>query len=102
MTTSAPVFEVSPSTSGGPTQRLGVPARFVELKVTLDSATTQVAIRAPGEGLGRAEALVGKKNWAAKHYWTEGDEDEQVTIFEFDEALPAGPVTLRIPVVATE
>ncbi|HEY0707384.1 MAG TPA: hypothetical protein VGG33_11340 [Polyangia bacterium] len=102
MTTAAPVFEVGKSASSGPTERNGVPARFVELKVNLEAATTRVAIHAPGDGLGRAEALFGKNSWAAKHYWSEGDEDQQVTVFEFDEALPAGPLTLRIPVLATE
>ncbi|HEY0713053.1 MAG TPA: hypothetical protein VGF45_10290 [Polyangia bacterium] len=102
MTTSVPVFEVSSSVGGSRTERNGLPARFVELDLTLESATNRIAIRAPSDGLGRAEAQFDKHNWAAKHYWSEGADQEQVTIFEFDEALPAGRLTLRIPVVAKD
>jgi hypothetical protein len=102
MPANAPVFEVPaplrPTTDDS--QRLAT--RFVEMQVTLEAATSRVAIHAPSDGLGRAEARFGKQNWAAKHYWGEGQDQEQITVFEFDEALPAGPVTLRIPVRTTE
>lgn len=98
MTTTTPVFEVATPVSTGASD----PSRFVELQLTLEGATNRLAIRAPSGGLGRAEAVFGKKSWAAKHYWTEGDEGKEITVFEFDEALPAGPVLLRIPMLATE
>jgi hypothetical protein len=46
--------------------------------------------------------LVGGQNWAAKHQWTEGEGRDEVTVFEFDEPLPVGEVTLRIPVLTVE
>ena len=71
--------------TGGPT--------MLDMQVTLPEATNRIAIRVPSGTLGRAEALLGERSWAAKHYWTQGDE---LTIFEFDEPLPAGRVSLRV------
>jgi hypothetical protein len=70
--------------------------------LTLVEPQARVAVRAPGATLGRAEALVGegedgRQNWAAKHFWKEGPPGDQVTVFEFDQPLPAGPIVLRIP-----
>jgi hypothetical protein len=94
-----PVFDLArPPRRGSVNQ----PTDIVELQLSLEHATQRIAIRAPSNGIGRAEAVLGKKNWAAKHYWSEGEADQEITIFEFDEALPAGPVLLRIPMLATE
>ena len=53
-------------------------------------------VRLPPGQPGRAEAVFERRSWAAKHYWAD---DDGVVIYEFDEPLPAGPVTLRIPFV---
>ena len=66
---------------------------MLDVKLTLAIATTRIAIRAAQGTLGRAEALFGERSWSAKHYWPEGPD---VTVFEFDEPLPAGSVSLRI------
>ena len=39
-------------------------------------------------------AVFHERSWAAKHYWREAGD---VTTYEFDGPLPAGPVVLRIP-----
>lgn len=71
------------------------PDGTVEVELVLDSAQTLVRVHVPTGRAGRAEALLGGRNWAAKHYWT--DDDGQ-TVYQFDEPLPAGRVRLRIPV----
>ena len=70
------------------------------VRLTLARPEQRVAVRAPGGTLGRAEAVIGEPaatSWAAKHFWNEGPPGDEVTVFEFDEPLPAGPVLLRIP-----
>lgn len=62
----------------------------------LTEPQTRLRVRTPRK-LGRAEARFGKANWAAKHHWAEGDEEERVTTYEFDEAIPAGKVELVAP-----
>ena len=85
----------------------------MEVGLMLAAATSRLAIRSSGT-LGRAEAQLGERCWAAKHYWTErpraaraGDsqrddgqagDGDALTIFEFDEPLPAGPMLLRLPI----
>ena len=81
-------------TAGGVPQ--GGPSTL-ELRLTLDGTQSRVAVRAPDGTLGRAEAVMDQRSWAAKHFWTEGPPGDQVTMFEFDEPLPAGPVLLRVP-----
>jgi hypothetical protein len=74
-------------------------ARFIDVRLTLDRPTDRIAIHAPGLALGRADALLSAHRvWASKHHWTETRGDDAVTTYEFDEALPAGPCVLRIPV----
>ena len=83
-----------------PARPNGAGASTVEVRIALDSPQTRIAVRAPEGTVGRAEALLGQRIWAAKHYWIEGPQDPsgaQTTVFEFDEALPAGQVLLRIP-----
>ena len=77
----------------------GVPAgpTTLELRLTLEDPQSRVGVRAPDGTLGRAEAVLAGRSWAAKHFWTEGPPGDQVTIFEFDEPLPAGAVLLRVP-----
>jgi hypothetical protein len=58
-----------------------------ELTTELPLPTTRVQVTVRGGTLGRAEALVGKHNWAASRTVT----------FEWSELLPAGPVRLRVP-----
>jgi hypothetical protein len=73
----------------------------LELRFDLAEPQSRVAVKVAGGTrhgtLGRAEAVLGRHTWAAKHHWNEGGPDEEATIFEFDEPLPAGPVLLRIP-----
>ena len=74
----------------------------VEVPLALDSPQSRIAIRIPGGVLGRADAVWESRAdshlhiWAAKHHWTEGPRGQESTVFEFDEALPAGAVILRI------
>jgi hypothetical protein len=77
-----------------------------ELTTELPLPTTRVQVTVRGGTLGRAEALVGKHNWAAAHYWTEPGADlaedaedagSRTVTFEWSELLPAGPVRLRVP-----
>jgi hypothetical protein len=70
----------------------------LEASVNLPGPRTQLRVRLPAGQAGRAEASFGQHRWAAKHYWNEGD---GVVVYEFDEALPAGPVVLRIPLDRT-
>ncbi len=66
----------------------------LETSMTLVRAQKHLNVRLPrGQG-GRAEAVFDGGRWAAKHYWQEAP---GVMIYEFDEPLPAGPVSLRIP-----
>lgn len=101
MSNLTPVYEVNapqPAGTRGETT--------MEVGLMLAAATSRLAIRSSGT-LGRAEAQLGERCWAAKHYWTErpraarageGGEGEALTIFEFDEPLPAGPMLLRLPI----
>jgi hypothetical protein len=79
----------------------GSPARasVLEATVTLTSPQSRLRLHLPAGEAGRAEAVFGKRSWAAKHYW---QEEGGVTVYEFDEPLPAGPITLRIPVARRE
>jgi hypothetical protein len=69
-------------------------ANVLETSVTLTEPQSRLYLRLPPGDAGRAEAVFHERSWAAKHYWQEAP---GVTIYEFDEALPAGPITLRIP-----
>lgn len=62
-----------------------------------DAPTQEVRVR-DARSLGRAEAEFDGKSWSAKHYWVEGNGEERTTVYQFDEALAAGEVTLLIPV----
>jgi hypothetical protein len=72
------------------------PARapVLEASLTLSEPQSHLRVRLPSGTAGRAEAVMGKKSWAAKHYWQEQGE---IMVYEFDEPLPAGQITLRIP-----
>jgi hypothetical protein len=75
--------------------RLGsTSASALEVSVTLSEPGARLRVRLPGGEAGRAEASFRDRSWAAKHYWLEAP---GVMIYEFDEPLPAGEVTLRIP-----
>ena len=68
----------------------------LETSMTLAQPQAHLHVRLPpGQG-GRAEAVFDGGRWAAKHYWQEA---RGVITYEFDEPLPAGPVSLRIPFV---
>jgi len=68
------------------------------LEISLAQPATRLTVRSVGVKLGRAEAVFGTTSWAAKHHWTEGKGQEAVTVFEFDEPIPAGTeIALRIP-----
>ena len=73
----------------------------IELRLDLPEPQTRVGVKVAGGTrvgtLGRADAVLGRHTWAAKHHWQEGGPGDEATIFEFDEPLPAGPVVLRIP-----
>jgi hypothetical protein len=69
-------------------------AAVLEATVTLTEPQVRLRVRLPPGDPGRAEAVFDKRSWAAKHYW---QEELGVTIYEFDEPLPPGPVTVRIP-----
>ncbi len=71
----------------------GVAARIT---IHLDAPRAHVRIRDPRR-LGRAEARFAGQSWTAKHYWAEGTEEDRVTTYQFDEALPAGDVELVVP-----
>jgi hypothetical protein len=77
------------------------PPTTIELRLDLPEPQNRVGVKVAGGArqgtLGRADAVLGRHTWAAKHHWLEGDPDDEATIFEFDEPLPAGPVVLRIP-----
>lgn len=66
----------------------------LEASVAITEAQSRLSLRLPSGKAGRAEAKFGKQSWAAKHYWQEAP---GVMTYEFDEPLPAGPITLRIP-----
>jgi len=53
----------------------------------------------PSGEAGRAEAVFHERSWAAKHYW---HEEPDIMIYEFDEPLPAGPITVRVPFARSE
>ncbi len=72
---------------------VGTNVRQVTLRLAAPQSRLRVGVGARRPG--RAEATFGKKSWAAKHYW---EEDQGVWIYEFDEALPAGEVVLRVAV----
>jgi hypothetical protein len=71
-------------------------APVLEATVTFAKSQSRLRVRLPGGEAGRADAILGKRVWAAKHYWQEQD---GVMVYEFDEPLPAGQVTLRVPLV---
>jgi hypothetical protein len=66
-------------------------------EVVLEEPQPRLRVMLPPGSPGRAEARFGTHNWAAKHYWPE---QPDVTVYEFDESLPAGAITLRIPLAA--
>ena len=69
----------------------------VRTGIRLSEPRGQLRIRDPRR-LGRAEAQFGGQRWAAKHYWAEGSDADRITIYEFDELLPAGDIELVVPV----
>jgi hypothetical protein len=69
-------------------------ADVLEASVTLTEPLSRLQLRLPPGDAGRAEAVFQDRSWAAKHYWRA---EPGVTIYEFDEALPAGLIALRIP-----
>jgi hypothetical protein len=69
-------------------------ASALEATVTLSEPASRLRLRLPRGEAGRAEAVFHGRSWAAKHYWQEAP---GVMLYEFDEPLPAGEVTLRIP-----
>lgn len=71
-----------------------VSAHAIEASVVLSEPSSRLRLRLPSGEAGRAEAVLGERTWAAKHYWREAP---GVMTYEFDEPLPAGEVTLRIP-----
>lgn len=69
--------------------------RPLEVPLTLAAPAQQLRVRLPAGEAGRAEArFADGRNWAAKHHWRE---DDGVVVYQFDEALPAGPVRLVVP-----
>ena len=100
MSNLTPVYEVT-----APQPAESLVETTVEVGLMLAAATSRLAIRS-SRTLGRAEAQLGERCWAAKHYWTERPATVQpgeaaaLTIFEFDEPLPAGPMLLRLPIKA--
>jgi hypothetical protein len=73
-------------------------ASYLEAAVTLTEPQSRLRLRMPPGKPGRAEAVFEGNSWAAKHYW---QESPGVVVYEFDEALPAGSITLRIPLAAS-
>jgi hypothetical protein len=75
------------------------PARSIDLALTLPQPTDRIIVHNAGLSPGRADAILdGDRVWSAKHHWSEGRGADAITIYEFDESLPAGPMLLRIPV----
>ncbi len=66
----------------------------LSIPFTLEAPETQVKIASTHAHLGRAQAILGTRRWDAKHYFR----DDEGTVYEFDEALPAGPVVLEVPI----
>ena len=71
-------------------------ARMLEATVTLARPETRLRLRLPSGEAGRADVVLGERSWAAKHYWRD---QGGVMVYEFDEPLPAGPITLRVPLI---
>lgn len=69
-------------------------AGVLEASVTLTEPQARLRVRVARGTAGRAEARLAERSWAAKHYWQEAP---GVMVYEFDEPLPPGPITLRIP-----
>ncbi|HYD40904.1 MAG TPA: hypothetical protein VEB43_08735 [Anaeromyxobacter sp.] len=63
--------------------------------LTLTAAQGRLRLHVADRSPGRAEAIFEGRSWAAKHYWHEG---QGVWVYEFDEALPAGQIVVRVPV----
>jgi len=66
-----------------------------QLTLTLPEPQARLRLRVADRSPGRAEAVFEGKSWAAKHYWQEG---QGVWVYEFDDALPAGRIVVRVPV----
>jgi hypothetical protein len=73
-------------------------AAYVEAAVTLTEPQSRLRLRMPPGKPGRAEAVFEGNSWSAKHFW---QESPGVVVYEFDEALPAGSITLRIPLASS-
>ncbi len=69
-------------------------APVLEAAIRLEGPQARLRVRLPGGYSGRADAVLGERIWAAKHYWQEQD---GIVVYEFDEPLPAGELTLRVP-----
>jgi hypothetical protein len=65
-----------------------------QLTLTLPTPQARLRLRIAERSPGRAVAEFEGRSWAAKHYWEEG---QGVWVYEFDGALPAGRVVLRVP-----
>jgi hypothetical protein len=72
---------------------VGTNVRQVKLRLAAPQARLRLGVGARRPG--RAEAIFGGKSWAAKHYW---EEEQGIWVYEFDDALPAGEVVLRVTV----
>ncbi len=69
-------------------------APVLEASLTLSEPQSLLRVRLPGGAAGRADAVLGTRTWAAKHFW---QEQGGIVVYEFDEPLPAGRITLRVP-----
>lgn len=69
-------------------------ASVLEASVTLAEPQSRLRLRLPAGEAGRAEAVFHGRSWAAKHYWQEASD---IMFYEFDELLPTGPITVRVP-----
>lgn len=71
-----------------------------QLRFTLTQPESLIRVRDPQGRLGHAAAAfrqgIEDRNWGAKHSWAEGEGPERVRVYEFDEALPAGEIRLRV------
>jgi hypothetical protein len=72
-------------------------ASVLDVLVTLTSPQSRLRLRLPAGEAGRAVAVFDGRSWAAKHYWHEAP---AVVVYEFDEPLPMGSLTVRVPLAS--
>jgi hypothetical protein len=85
-----------------PVDLSGTAARgpVLETALRLTAPTSRLRVKLPPGPAGRAEAVIPDpaairpETWAAKHYWSEGND---TIVYEFDQPLPEGEILLRIP-----